>query len=73
MQTTNSKLYQFLILCRGIGAAASMLALFANGQTAQAADGDLDPSFGFGGKAFLGSRMIEAEFTSTFFKKSDRP
>ena len=50
MQTTNPKLNQFVILCRGIGAAASMLALFANVQTMKAADGDLDPTFGIGGK-----------------------
>jgi len=50
MQTTHYKLNQFVILCRGIGAAASMLALFANVQTMKAADGDLDPTFGVGGK-----------------------
>jgi uncharacterized delta-60 repeat protein len=50
MRPTNSKLSQFFILCRGIGAAASILALFANVQMAQATDGDLDPTFGFGGK-----------------------
>ena len=50
MQTINSKLYQFVILSRLIGAAASMLALFAGGQTMKAADGDLDPTFGIGGK-----------------------
>jgi len=50
MQTTNSKLYQLVILCRGIGAAASMLALFASVQTMKAADGDLDPTFGIGGQ-----------------------
>jgi len=49
MQTTHYKLNQFVILCRGIGAAASMLALFANVQTMKAADGDLDPLFGSGG------------------------
>ncbi len=50
MQTTHYRLNQFVILCRGIGAAASMLALFANVQTIKAADGDLDPTFGVGGK-----------------------
>ena len=50
MQTTHYKLNQFVILCRGIGAGASMLALFANVQTMKAADGDLDPTFGVGGK-----------------------
>jgi len=50
MQTINSKLYQFLILCRGFGAAASVLALFTIVQTVHATDGDLDPTFGAGGK-----------------------
>ena len=34
----------------GIGAAAIMLVFSASGQMAQAADGDLDPTFGTGGK-----------------------
>jgi len=50
MQTIISKLYQFPLLCRGIGAAASMLAIFGNAQTGSAADGDLDPTFGVAGQ-----------------------
>jgi len=50
MQTTNPKLYQFANLGRAIGAAVSMLALFAYPQTMKAADGDLDPTFGVDGK-----------------------
>lgn len=39
-----------LICCGFVFAAAMMLVLFGGGQIARAADGDLDPSFGNGGK-----------------------
>ena len=50
MKITNSKLYRFATHGRGIGAAAIILTFFLNAQMAQAADGDLDPTFGTGGK-----------------------
>ena len=50
MQIINSKPHQFVIRCRGVAAAASMLALFVSVQIMKAADGDLDPTFGTGGK-----------------------
>ncbi len=49
MQITNSKLYRFATRCRELGAATIILTLFASVQMAQAADGDLDPTFGIGG------------------------
>src|SRR6266704_1317908 len=49
MQITRSKLCRLAIHCRAIGATAIILTLFSNVQMAQAADGDLDPTFGTGG------------------------
>jgi uncharacterized delta-60 repeat protein len=49
MKMTNSQLYQLATSCRELGAAILILTLFAGGQMAQAADGDLDPTFGIGG------------------------
>ena len=49
MQTTNSKLYRFATRCRELGAATIIFSFFANVPMAQAADGDLDPTFGTGG------------------------
>ena len=45
----SSKLYYRLILCPGIATAAIVLTWFISPQLAQAADGDLDPTFGTGG------------------------
>src|SRR6476620_10929037 len=49
MQTTHTKPCRFATHCRAIGAAAIILTLFVRVQMAQAADGDLDPTFGTGG------------------------
>src|SRR5438034_7806732 len=49
MQITRSKLCRLAIHCRAIGATAIILTLFSSVQMAQAADGDLDPTFGTGG------------------------
>jgi uncharacterized delta-60 repeat protein len=49
MKITHSKLCQFATHCRALGATAIILTLFASMQMAQAADGDLDPTFGTGG------------------------
>ena len=49
MQTTHTKPCRFATHCRAIGAAAIILTLFVSVQMAQAADGDLDPTFGTGG------------------------
>ena len=45
----SSKLYYRLILCPGIVTAAIVLTWFISPQVAQAAAGDLDPTFGIGG------------------------
>ena len=45
----SSKLYYRLILCPGIATAAIVLTWFISPQVAQAAGGDLDPTFGTGG------------------------
>ena len=45
----SSKLYYRLILCPGIATAAIVLTWFISPQVAQAAAGDLDPTFGVGG------------------------
>jgi uncharacterized delta-60 repeat protein len=50
MTIVDSKSYYRLILCRGIVSAAIVLAWFISPQMAQAAAGDLDPTFGIGGK-----------------------
>ena len=49
MQIIHSKLCRLATHCRAIGAAAIILTLFVSVQMAQAADGDLDPTFGTGG------------------------
>ena len=49
MQIIQSKLSQFATYCPVIGATGIILTLFAIVQLAQAADGDLDPTFGTGG------------------------
>jgi len=49
MTIVGSKLYSRLILCRGIVTAAIVLTSFISSQAAQAAGGDLDPTFGTGG------------------------
>src|SRR5439155_8159035 len=49
MQITRSKLCRLAIHCRAIGATAIILTLFSSVQMAQAADGDLDPTFGTSG------------------------
>jgi delta-60 repeat domain len=49
MTIFGSKLYNHLIPCRGIVTAAIVLTWFINAQVAQAAAGDLDPTFGTGG------------------------
>ena len=49
MKITHSKLCRFATLCRAIFATAIMITLFVSVQTMQAADGDLDPTFGTGG------------------------
>ena len=50
MTIFGSKLYYRLILCRGIVTAAIVLTWFISPQATQAAAGDLDPTFGIGGK-----------------------
>ena len=50
MTIVDSKSYYRLILCRGILTAAIVLTWFISSQAAQAAAGDLDPTFGVGGK-----------------------
>jgi uncharacterized delta-60 repeat protein len=50
MTTVNSKLSYHLIPCRRIVIAAIVLIWFISPQLAQAAAGDLDPTFGGGGK-----------------------
>jgi len=50
MRIIPSKLCYCSILCRGIFTAAIVLTWFISSQAAQAAAGDLDPSFGIGGK-----------------------
>src|SRR6266705_975468 len=49
MQITRSKLCRLAIHCRAIGATAIIITLFVSMQMTQAADGDLDPTFGTGG------------------------
>ena len=49
MQIIHSKLCQLATHCRAIGATGLILTLFASVQMAQAAAGDLDPTFGTGG------------------------
>src|SRR5881275_1309374 len=49
MKIISSKLYYRLILCRRIVTAAIVLTWFISPQVAQAAAGDLDPTFGVGG------------------------
>src|SRR5215470_11494938 len=49
MQIIQSKLCQFVSYRRAIGVTGIILTLFAIVQLAQAADGDLDPTFGTGG------------------------
>ena len=49
MKITHSKLCRFATLCRAIFATAIMITLFVSVQMVQAADGDLDPTFGTGG------------------------
>jgi uncharacterized delta-60 repeat protein len=49
MKIVGSKLYYRMILCPGIVTAAIMLAWFISPQLAQAAAGDLDPTFGSAG------------------------
>ena len=49
MKIVGSKLYYCSILCPGIVAAAIVLTWFISPQVAQAAAGDLDPTFGIGG------------------------
>src|ERR1051326_963603 len=49
VQITNSKLFRRGTRCRMIGAAAIILTLFSGLQMVQAADGDLDSTFGTGG------------------------
>jgi uncharacterized delta-60 repeat protein len=50
VQTTHSNFYRFTTYCRAIGAIAVSLLIFLSVQMAQAAAGDLDPTFGIGGK-----------------------
>jgi uncharacterized delta-60 repeat protein len=50
MPIIDSKLYHCLMPSRQIAAAAIILTCFTNPHLAQAADGDLDPTFGNGGK-----------------------
>jgi len=50
MTIVGSKLYYRLIRCRGIVTAAIVLTWFISPQLEQAAAGDLDPTFGIGGK-----------------------
>jgi len=49
MKIVGSKLYYRMILCPGIVTVAIMLTWFISPQAAQAAAGDLDPTFGIGG------------------------
>jgi uncharacterized delta-60 repeat protein len=49
MRIVGSKLYYPMILCHGIVTVAIMLTWFIAPQVAQAAAGDLDPTFGIGG------------------------
>src|SRR5215813_11204941 len=49
MKIIGSKLYYRLILCPGIVTAAIVLTWFVSPHVAQAAAGDLDPTFGTGG------------------------
>jgi uncharacterized delta-60 repeat protein len=49
MKTIGSKLYHYSILCPGLAAAAIMLTWVISPQAAQAAAGDLDPTFGIAG------------------------
>jgi len=49
VKITHSKLCRFVTHGRATGATAIILALFVSVQLAQAADGDLDPTFGTGG------------------------
>ena len=49
MKIVASKLYYHLTVCPGIVTAAIMLTWFISPQVAQAAAGDLDPTFGIGG------------------------
>jgi uncharacterized delta-60 repeat protein len=49
MQITNSTPCRFATHCRAIGTTAIILTFFVSGQMAQAADGDLDPTFGTAG------------------------
>jgi len=50
MQIIHSRLCRFATHGRAIGATAIILTLFVTVQMAQAADGDLDPTFGTGGR-----------------------
>lgn len=50
MTIIDSKLYYRVIPCWGIVAAALVLTWFISPQLTQAAAGDLDPTFGIGGK-----------------------
>src|SRR5438093_6849648 len=54
MQIIYSKLCQLATHCRAIGATGIILTFFASVQMAQAADGDLDPTFGTGGTVMTG-------------------
>jgi uncharacterized delta-60 repeat protein len=49
MKITDAKRCRFATQCRAIGATGIILTLFVSVQMAQAADGDLDPTFGTGG------------------------
>jgi uncharacterized delta-60 repeat protein len=49
MKIIQSILCRFAARCRASGATAIILTLFVSAQMAQAADGDLDPTFGTGG------------------------
>ncbi len=51
MKIIGLKLYYRLILCRGVVIAAIVLTWLISSQVAQAAAGDLDPTFGTGGMA----------------------
>ena len=48
MQIINSKFCRFAIHCAAFGATVVILTFFVSAQMAQAADGDLDPTFGTG-------------------------
>src|SRR5215831_3001635 len=50
MAIVGSKRYYCLMPCRGIVTAAIVLTWFISPRMAQAAAGDLDPTFGIGGK-----------------------